>query len=478
MTDARGAASRSRLALERGELVACAAATWRSLEALVEPATGLVADFIGSELAAGTRSGHTSPTNIGMYLIAALAARELGIITRAAALDRMARTLGRLAALERHAPSGQFYNWYSPATGLRLTRWPEAPYGAIHPFASSVDNAWLACALLMVAGGEPELASRARALCDSMSFAAYYDAAAKGAGPGLFRGGFWRVGESPPGSEAWPRGDYGRTGETVVYTAHHYGAFNAETRIASYIAIALGQVPREHYFAPFRAYPPTREHAWQEQLPVGSWRRYHGVDVFEGAYAHRGRRVVPSWGGSMFEALMVPLFVPEERWGPKSWAVNHELYVAAHIDFARARGERAYWGASPACDPRGGYREYGVPSVAMKPGRDALAREHVVTPHAVFLALDVAPAEALENLAALRRDFPALLGPGGYKDALDVVSGEVAERYLALDQGMILAAIANASEGDRLQSHLESALRPSLQPLMALEEFGAGDDAA
>ena len=43
------------------------------------------------------------------------------------------------------------------------------------------------------------------------------------------------------------------------------------------------------------------------------------VKVFEGTYDYRGVRIVPSWGGSMFEALMVPLFVPEDAWAPRSW---------------------------------------------------------------------------------------------------------------------------------------------------------------
>ena len=29
----------------------------------------------------------------------------------------------------------------------------------------------------------------------------------------------------------------------------------------------------------------------------------------------------------MFEALMPALFVPEERWAPHSWGVNHPLTV-------------------------------------------------------------------------------------------------------------------------------------------------------
>jgi hypothetical protein len=99
--------------------------------------------------------------------------------------------------------------------------------------------------------------------------------------------------------------------------------------------------------------------------------------------------------------------------------------------------------------------------------------EGIVTPHAVFLALDFAADAALDNLAALRRDFPAIYGPGGFLDSINVATGQIAERYLALDQGMVIAAAANALLGNRLQSYLAPTLA-LLEPLMRLEVFGAG----
>jgi hypothetical protein len=98
----------------------------------------------------------------------------------------------------------------------------------------------------------------------------------------------------------------------------------------------------------------------------------------------------------------------------------------------------------------------------------------IVTPHAAFLALDDAPHAAMENLANLANDFAGLYGRGGFKDAVNVATGQVADRYLALDQGMVIAAIANELTGDALQGYLAVKLQPSLQPLMAIEEFGAG----
>jgi len=475
-----------------------AADTWRSFVKLVEPDTGLPADYIGGDLRVSTRSEFTSPTNIGMYLWATLAARDLGIIRSREATTLMRTTLRSIERLERHEPSGQFYNWYDPATLEKITIWPENG-DTVYPFLSSVDNGWLASALIMVANGVPALHDRAWSLATSMEFGCYYDPLAKGSKPGLIRGGFWTTEAPPSNSDAFPRDDYCGMGENVVYTGHHYGAFNTEPRIASYIGIALGQIPAKHYFAPWRTFPDTCDWSWPEQKPVGEWQTYFGVDVFEGTYRYDDQRLVPTWGGSMFEALMVPLVVPEEEWGPQSWAVNHPLFVESQIEFGLDEADYGYWGFSPSSNPAGGYREYGVDAIGMEPngyasdverlthvdyGWDDPAcprppqpitdyGEGVVTPHAAFLALDFAPDAALENLANLRADFPGMYGRGGFKDAVNVATGQIADRYLALDQGMVIAAIANELLDDQLQDYLATTLRP-LRRLMAVEQFGAG----
>jgi len=456
---------------DRRELEGYARATWRSFVALVEPRSGLPADYIGGALRPATRARYTSPTNVAMYLWAIVGARDLGLISEQEAARRSAQVLQSLSRLERHAASGQFYNWYHPRTGTKLTRWPGPARARVAPFASSVDNGWLASALLLLAHALPAHREQASALARSMDFRSYYDARAKDSGPGLLRGGFWPEAGAPIGSEKLPRHSHSLLGETVVYTAHHYGAFNTEPRIASYVAIALGQLPPEHYFAPWRAFPETGP--WmQKTQPVGEWRTYRGVDVFEGAYLIGDQLIVPSWGGSMFEALMPTLVVPEALWGAKSWALTHPLYVEAQIAFGLEQAGYGYWGFSPASDPDGGYREYGVPSLGTEP--QGYPGQSVVTPHAAFLALPFAPDAALANLSALRRDFPGLYAEGGFKDSVNVASGRVADRYLALDQGMVMAALTNRLLCNRLQDYLACTLQATLQPLMAMEEFNAG----
>ncbi len=65
----------------RATLERYASDTWRSFVHLVEPRTGLPADNIAGSLKGNTRSEYTSPTNIGMYMWAVLAARDLGLIS-------------------------------------------------------------------------------------------------------------------------------------------------------------------------------------------------------------------------------------------------------------------------------------------------------------------------------------------------------------------------------------------------------------
>ena len=106
------------------------------------------------------------------------------------------------------------------------------------------------------------------------------------------------------------------TGAPVTATTTR--TLNTEPRIASYIGIAAGQVPPEHYFHLDRTFPRDCDVALQETQPGGETRSYLGVDVFEGALRptrHADRR--RAGAASMFEALMVPLFVPEEHWGPR-----------------------------------------------------------------------------------------------------------------------------------------------------------------
>src|SRR5918998_3556504 len=144
--------------------------TWNSFVAMTDERTGLPTDKLESD---GTRKQQTSTTNIGAYMWSAVVAEELNIIGRRELAERMDQTLNTLERLERHEPSGQFYNWYDHRTGEKITTWPDD--GRPHePRLSSVDNGWLAVGLKVVEERVPQVAGRARALHESMDWSLYY----------------------------------------------------------------------------------------------------------------------------------------------------------------------------------------------------------------------------------------------------------------------------------------------------------------
>ncbi len=463
------------------------------MAAMADETTGLPADHIGGALDRSSASAYTSPTNIGGYLWSTVTARDLGVISAEEARERMTATIATLETLERNAASGMYYNWYDPASGAKLTTWPGSG-DVVHPFLSTVDNGWLAAGLRVVREAEPTLTERAQALYASMDFSAFFDpAGAPGLPAGTNRGGFW---EEPPGdgcAVAAPM--YNGSGAQAFYTCHHYDTTVSESRIATYLGIADGTIPDTGLYGTHRTMPPGCDWAWQEQLPEGRTRTYDGVDVYEGTYAYDDMRFVPSWGGSMFEALMPDLLIPEAEWGPQSWGRNHPITVAVQQRHGADAGY-GYWGFSPASDPFGGYAEYGVDLAGMRadgygsdrektdvdidrPGcstgtdPDPQFGDGVVTPHASFLALPYDLRGTLKNLRGIEKHLGAY-GPGGFYDAVAVRSGTVAERYLSLDQSMVLAAIGNALTGDSLKDYLvDEAMERTLKPAIARQVFGA-----
>jgi len=377
---------------DRGYLMEVARHTWRFFEECRDPVTGLVWDHSG-ENGAG-RGEYTGITNIALDLTSTLAAMDLGIIARQQAAGRIQRTLDALEKLERYR--GFFYNFYDTSALTPTVR-----------FLSFVDNGWLTLALLAVRQEFPgEICRRAGAIVESQNYSFFYDRKA-----GLMFHGF----------HTDRRGiRYG-----------HYEIFCSEPRGPSLLAVSRGDVPEEHWFRMERA----RSAAGRDYRP-GEVRRYCGVDVRESYYVYRGVRIVPSWGGSMFEFLMPCLFIDEQRHARLSLAENNRRAVDAQMAYAAERG-MPVWGMSPCSNPAGGYGEYGAAPIGVQGYPDGVA-----TPHASFLALEIRPREALANLRKMQELYP-VRGRYGFRDSVETGTGRVSELYLALDQGMILTAIGN-----------------------------------
>ncbi|EQB02179.1 cellobiose phosphorylase [Sphingobium baderi LL03] len=208
--------------------------------------------------------------------------------------------------------------------------------------------------------------------------------------------------------------------------SHHYDLLASEARLASFFAIAKGDVPFEHWF--FLGRPITKNAA--------------------------GLALV-SWNGSMFEYLMPTLFL---RSDPDTLLGQSDRTA---VDLQRAYGERhaVPWGisesgyASMGSDRAYRYHAFGVPRLGLRRG---LERDLVIAPYACVLALAIRPAQAIANLRAL--EALGMIGRYGFYEAADFTPGRVPEghraalvrSYMVHHHGMSLAAIGNALCGDML----------------------------
>jgi len=407
--------------------------TWRGLAALSDRENGLPIDHVRFKGSVDPESAdigdYTSVASAGLHLAATVAAHEMGFLSREEAVAKLRRELATLERLEAHR--GFHFNFYDTTSLERTSQ-----------FVSFVDSAWLAAGLMVVRRGMPELAPVATRLLGERDYGVFWDPRHQQMSHGFFVDS---RGRSP----------------------YHYATLYTEARVGSLIAIGKGDVPESHWFRMLRTFPP--DCAWQSQTPKSRRvKQVHGHETSGGWYEWQGLRYVPSWGGSMFEALMPTLFVDERALAPKSLGRNAEVHVEVQRRWANEVLGYPVWGLSPAVAPGpDGYREYGVTVL----GTSKSYAEAAVTPHAVALALAVAPEAATAALRELARRYE-VYGEYGFYDSVDPKTGEVGTAYLALDQGMLFLALANHLKDGLVQKLFASdPIAQRALPILAEEDF-------
>jgi hypothetical protein len=453
-------------ARQRAVLHGIGAATWRFYATDIDPATQLPMDNVGP----GTTTGaYTSAADIGVYLWAVVAARDLRLISTARADALVTATLTAVSHLRRY--DGFLYQWYSTATGDTIRNPGDidcnqepTPVQDNCYFISAVDNGWYASGLIVAREALPKVAPLAAALMAPMNFGIFYDGRAETA-----------CNTNPAISGNQPTGQmYGGYYADQGPAGYHNGALYSDPRIAVYIGMGLRQMPGNVWWRSWRTLPPQQcstdpDFSWQGQWPVpGHWATYTDPQsgqkfrVWEGHYVYPGTKLtyVPTWAGGMFEALMANEAVPETAWGRHSFGLNDLRNAQVQIRYATRELHYPVWGLSPSstADNTGDYDAYGVQGLKF-PAGDQLAQdvtpgttEDVVTPYASALALSVLPRQAVANLQRLRTLYPGVYGPdGGFYDAVNPTTGAIGQRRLELDQSMIMAALDNALNHGALQ---------------------------
>jgi len=409
--------------------------TWRYFENTTDRDSNLPLDYIefseNSTLDENTKIGdYTNVTNIGLYFICIVSAYELGFIEKDTAIGLINKTLDTLEKLQTY--KGHYYNYYDTMMLFRTTY-----------FVSLVDSGWLVAGLIVAKEAfveDTELAKRCKRLIDKQDFSLFYDPV-----EGQFYHGFWD--------------------NLGVFSEYHYGTLYSESRVSSLIALGKKEVPLEHWFMMNRTMHETWK--WQKQTPKNRIKKeYKGYNFYGGYYEYKGIKLVPSWGGSMFEALMPTLVIDEKKLAKEAFGLNDLNHVLAQIRFAKEEKNFPVWGFSPSSNTEEGYSEYGASPCGIKPYKDT-----VVTPHAAFLALEFAPDEAIKNIREMLRLYK-IYSEYGFYDAVNPQTKRVALRYMCLDQAMILVAINNYLNNGSIRRHFHrNAYIKDAEYLLSSEKF-------
>ncbi|MDP3417294.1 glucoamylase family protein, partial [Falsiroseomonas sp.] len=494
---------------ERHALRLTARRTWRFFETFVTNADNMLPPDNFQEDPEPALARRTSPTNLGLYLLSVVSARDFGWIGTLEAVDRLEATLETMARMERHR--GHFYNWYDtgnlrpldpkyissvdsgnlaghlialanacrefpraappPMRGIvdaiDLAREENARLNDGHRTQTTtwrqLDGALAALGAAVVAQPDRDHAAQADTVAEIAQALAFERG--NGAGDDLL---FWaRACRNAIGSHrrdhdldalakaaldarlaslaedaramamAMEFGfllDTERMLLSIGYLVPEgtldpscYDLLASEARLASFFAIAKGDVPARHWFRLGRAMVPV---------------------------AHSAALV--SWSGSMFEYLM-PSLVMRAPGGSlleqtNRLAVRRQMEHAAALQIPWGISESAYNARDLELTYQ--YSNFGVPNLGLKRG---LSENCVIAPYATALAAMVDPREAYANLARLTQ--AGARGRYGFYEAIDYTrtrlpkgaDSALIRAYMAHHQGMTIVALATALDGGAMR---------------------------
>lgn len=211
-----------------------------------------------------------------------------------------------------------------------------------------------------------------------------------------------------------------------------YDMLASEARLCSYVAIAQGQVAQEHWFSLSRL-----------------------------LLISKGKPVLLSWSGSMFEYLMPLLVMPNFE-----CTLLHQTYIGAvktQIEYGKTL--HVPWGISESGYNRTDislnyqYKAFGIPSLGLKRG---LSENLVITPYATLMALMVTPVKACANMQRLTKAGHE--GFYGYYEAVDYTPSHLPPNessvnihsFMVHHQGMSLVSLVNLMKNNVMQQRFIS----------------------
>ncbi|MDQ7249930.1 GH36-type glycosyl hydrolase domain-containing protein [Dongia sedimenti] len=496
--------------------------TWRFFETFVTPEDNMLPPDNFQEDPKPVLAHRTSPTNIGLYLLSAIAARDFGWAGTVETVERIEATFRTLQKLPRFM--GHFFNWYDTRDLQAL-----AP-----AYVSSVDSGNLAGHLIAVANaceewrGAAQAPEARRGIADTVLLVREALAAlpatrgstadaltpildeidiqlARGQANDVLLPTLMRLaakaardfapaaGEDPPSDlvqwiEALRRSvvehdrDRTQVGAEQDALDRRLDAIAAAAReMAMAMDFAFLLDPERKllsigYSVAERRLDPSCYDLLASEARLASLFAIAKGDVSTRHWFRLGRSATPigggsaliSWSGSMFEYLMPSLVMR----APVGSLLEQTNRLIVKRQEAYGRGLGIPWGVSEsAYNARDieftyQYSNFGVPGLGLKRG---LSENVVIAPYATGLATMVDPGAARLNYARLAEI--GARGRYGFYEAIDFTrsrlpdgeAGAVVHCFMAHHQGMTIVAIANRLQDGRMRArfHREPMIQAS-----------------
>lgn len=338
----------------------------------------------------------TSPTNIGLYLTCVVAARDLDFIDTSKMLNRIELSMKTIAGMEKW--NGHLLNWYDTCSAMPL--FPR--------YVSTVDSGNFIAYMMVVRQGliewknkEEEFHSRIEniireinQLIEQTDFRSLYNNDER-----LFSLGYHV--------------------DTIQKDTILYDLLASEARQASFVAIALGQIPVSHWFTLART-----------------------MTIFD------KNKTLLSWSGTMFEYMMPSLIMRTFKntiWDSTyRGAVYRQRQYADKYQLPFGISESGYYAFDYQLNYQ--YRAFGVPGLGLERG---LERNLVLAPYATIMAIPYAGDDALLALQKFK-EYGAK-GEYGFYEAVDFTKArmpkgqdyKVIQSFMAHHQGMSMLTLVN-----------------------------------
>ncbi|MBR6049578.1 MAG: DUF3131 domain-containing protein, partial [Clostridia bacterium] len=346
-----------------------------------------------------TTAMRTSPTNVGMYFLSLLAARDLGLIDTDELFFRASAALESLGKMEKW--NGHLYNWYDVKT--------RAVIGV--PFVSSVDSGNLVTSLVAFTEGLKEYVSENPAIVGLIGGIVNY----------IYGADFEKLVNKERGFLS-----IGYNASTCELSNSCYDTLMSESRTTSYFLEATGCVPSGYYYSLGRK------------------------------LVSRGARVgAAAWSGTAFEFFMPSLLLRDPENSFSANALDFAFAAEERRACAVPGKNFSVFGVSESCyfefdkDMNYQYRAYGLDELSLDPKtRD----ERVVSPYSSFLMLKTNVTRVISNLEKLKQ--VGMYGRYGFYEAIDVEPSRVGGGYAIIKSfmshhiGMSIVAVANTCLAD------------------------------